>query len=131
MKLNDLAERLKCRLEGDGEIEILRVAGIERAQSGDLTFVANPKYYPQLAATQASAVIVSESRAVAGTRSAILRSPQPYQAFAEAVGLFAHAAAPVLGLDPTAVVAAEATIGADVSIGAFVSIGRDASIGAR
>jgi UDP-3-O-[3-hydroxymyristoyl] glucosamine N-acyltransferase len=131
MKLIDLAERLNCQLEGDGDIEILRVAGIERAQSGDLTFVANPKYYPQLAATQASAVIVSESLPAAGTRSAILRSSQPYQAFAAAVSLFAHAAPPVPGIDPTAAIAPGATIGADVSIGAFVSVGRDAAIGAR
>ena len=45
MKLRELAERLACRLEGDGEIEIVRVAGIEDAGPGDLTFVANPKYW--------------------------------------------------------------------------------------
>jgi UDP-3-O-[3-hydroxymyristoyl] glucosamine N-acyltransferase len=131
MKLIDLAERLKCRLEGDGEVEILRVAGIERAQAGDLTFVANPKYYPQLGATQASAVIVSESLPVAGIRGAVLRAAQPYHAFAEAIGLFVQAVAPVAGVDPTAVIAREAAIGPDVSIGAFVSIGRGAVIGAR
>src|SRR5215510_14300665 len=36
MKLRELAERLACRLEGDGEIEIVRVAGIEDAGTGDL-----------------------------------------------------------------------------------------------
>jgi cobalamin biosynthesis Mg chelatase CobN len=29
LKLRELAERLECRLEGDGEIEIRRVTGIE------------------------------------------------------------------------------------------------------
>ena len=60
LKLRELADRLNCRLEGDGEIEIHRVAGIEQARPGDLTFVANPKYLSQLATTRASAVIVTE-----------------------------------------------------------------------
>ena len=44
MKLRDLAERLDCRLEGDGDVEIRRVAGIQDAEPGDVTFLANPKY---------------------------------------------------------------------------------------
>jgi UDP-3-O-[3-hydroxymyristoyl] glucosamine N-acyltransferase len=43
LKLQTLAERLGCRLEGDGSIEINRVAAIEDAGPGDLTFFANPK----------------------------------------------------------------------------------------
>jgi UDP-3-O-[3-hydroxymyristoyl] glucosamine N-acyltransferase len=49
VKLRDIAERLECRLEGDGEVEIVRVAGIQQAQAGDLTFVANPRHLTQLA----------------------------------------------------------------------------------
>ena len=44
MKLRDLAEQLACRLDGDGDIDIVRVAGIQHAQPGDLTFLANSKY---------------------------------------------------------------------------------------
>jgi len=58
MKLRELAERLACRLEGDGEIEIVRVAGIEDAGPGDLTFFANAKYARELRETAASAVIL-------------------------------------------------------------------------
>ena len=36
MKLREIAERLECRLDGDGEIDIHRVAGIEEAGPGDL-----------------------------------------------------------------------------------------------
>ena len=62
LKLQEIAERLKCRLEGDGDIEIARVAGIEQARPGDLTFIAHEKYLSKLADTSASAVIVSPSR---------------------------------------------------------------------
>jgi UDP-3-O-[3-hydroxymyristoyl] glucosamine N-acyltransferase len=52
---------LTCRLEGDGDVEIVRVAGIQQAQPGDLTFVANSRYLAQLATPQASAVILGRT----------------------------------------------------------------------
>src|SRR5258705_6017618 len=91
MKLRELAERLACRLEGDGEIEIVRVAGIQDAGPGDLTFVANPKYLPALSTTRASAVLLRDDApgAPEATGRAVLRTPDPYLAFARAVGVFA------------------------------------------
>ena len=47
MKLREIAERLSCRLVGDGDIEILGVIGMEQAGPGQLTFLANPKYAPK------------------------------------------------------------------------------------
>ena len=44
VKLQEIADRLGCRLEGDGAIEITGVATLEDAQPGQLTFFANPKY---------------------------------------------------------------------------------------
>ena len=44
MKLKEIAEKLDCDLRGDPELEILGVAGIQEAESTDLTFVSNPKY---------------------------------------------------------------------------------------
>ena len=62
---------------------------------------------------------------------ALLRTDDPYSAFARAVALFAPAAAPARGVDPLASIARDAVIAADVSIGPFVTIGAGASIGAR
>ena len=129
MKLRELAERLACRLEGDGEIEIVRVAGIEDAGPGDLTFVANPKYLPALATTRASAVLLRDD-APAGS-SAVLRTPDPYLAFARAVGVFAPRWQPELGVHAMAAVARNAGLGDRVSIGAFVSVGEGAVVGDR
>jgi UDP-3-O-[3-hydroxymyristoyl] glucosamine N-acyltransferase len=127
VKLRDLAERLGCRLEGDGEIEIVRVAGIQNAQPGDLTFLANPKYEQGLSQTRASAVILREGGK--GAPCAMLRTPDPYLAFARAVGLFASPWRPATGVHAMSAVAPDVQIGRDVSIGAFVSIGEGASIG--
>ena len=127
MRLGDIAQRLQGRLDGDpaqADIDIIRVAGIDRAQSGDLTFVSNPKYISHLEGTQASAVIVSPKVTVPTTvRAAILRCDNPYLAFAQAVGLFVQTARPAVGVDRHAAVAPDAVIGEGVSVGAFVTVG--------
>ena len=51
MTLADLAAALGCPFEGDGSLNLMRVATIEQAGSGDLTFLANRKYARALAAT--------------------------------------------------------------------------------
>ena len=127
MTLRELAERLACRLEGDGEVEIVRVAGIQHAQPGDLTFLANPKYESAMAQTRASAVLLKDDAPKAPC--AMLRTPDPYLAFARAVGLFAPASRPAPGVHTLAAVAVDARIGQNVSIGAFVAIGEDVAIG--
>lgn len=129
MKLRDLAARLDCRLDGDGDVEILRVAGIYEAGPGDLTFVSNGKYQKGLASTRASAVILRDDGSAAPCP--VLRARDPYLAFARAVGVFAPPGGPAPGVHAWASVAPDAVIGADVSIGPFVSIGAGASIGAR
>ena len=128
MKLRELAERLGCRLEGDGEIEITRVAGIQHARTGDLTFVANSKYESAVASTHASAVLLRDGGALTAP-CAILRTPDPYLAFARAVGLFAPSWRPPAGVHPAASIAPDAHVGANVSIGAFVAVGAQARIG--
>ena len=129
MKLHDLAERLGCRLEGDGDIEIQRVTGIEQALPGDLTFLANARYSAMLAETRASAIIMNESAERAPC--AVLRAENPYLAFATAVRLFSPSVAPPVGVDPHSVVAADAILGREVSIGPFVAIGRGVRVGDR
>ncbi len=131
MKLREIAERLNCRLEGDGDIEIRRVTGIEQAQPGDLTFIAHEKYVGKLATTRASAIIAAPAVGAMGTSAALLLTEQPYLAFAHAVGLLTSAPVPPKGIDPASSVAPDATLGPDVSIGPFVAIGAGASIGAR
>lgn len=129
MKLRDLATRLDCRLDGDGDVDIVRVAGIADAGPGDLTFVANGKYQKGLDATRASAVILRDDGSPAPC--AALRARDPYLVFARAVGLFAPDERPAPGVHPFAAVSPDASIGADVSVGPFVAVGPGASIGAR
>jgi UDP-3-O-[3-hydroxymyristoyl] glucosamine N-acyltransferase len=132
LKLRDIAERLHCRLEGDGDLEIVRVAPIQQAQPGDLTFVASARYLPELKTTRASAVILGPAKGGdIAAPCAVLQSDDPYSTFALAVSLFAQSARPAVGVDSHSAVAADAAIGVDVSIGPFVTVGAGAAIGAR
>jgi UDP-3-O-[3-hydroxymyristoyl] glucosamine N-acyltransferase len=131
VKLRDLAERLRCRFDATrGDIEIVRVAGIEQAQPGDLTFLSNPRYRPLLGRTRASAVILSNTDD-SPAPCAVLRSDNPHLSFAEALHVFHQPVAPEEGIDRLSSIASDATLGAEVSIGPFVTIGSGAVVGAR
>ncbi|HVA93720.1 MAG TPA: UDP-3-O-(3-hydroxymyristoyl)glucosamine N-acyltransferase [Candidatus Dormibacteraeota bacterium] len=138
MKLGELAARLGCTLEGDAEVEIHGVAGIEQARPGQVTFLSNPRYSRELSKTSASAVLV-DHKAVIQRESGqpplfALRSANPYLDFARTIEFF-HAAVPCSPeIHPTAVVAKTAKIGAGSHIGPHcfvdegVEIGRNAML---
>jgi len=128
MKLADIASALGATLENaDPEIEITGVAGIEEASAGHITFVANPKYAAAAKTTSASAVIVAED--FPAVSSGILRSQNPYLAFARAIDLFYKSPAYSPGIDPTAVIASGAKVGANAHVGPYVVIGEEVEIG--
>jgi UDP-3-O-[3-hydroxymyristoyl] glucosamine N-acyltransferase len=129
MTLAELATRLGCRLEGDGGVEVSRVAGIEDARAGDVTFLANPKYASKLAVTRASAIIVDES--VTAAPCAMLRTREPYLAFAQAVAVLTPSVPIAPGISALAAIDPSAEIGPDVAIGPFAAIAAGVRIGAR
>ncbi len=128
MTLQELADRIGCRLEGQGATEITGVAGIKHAQPGQITFLGNPKYQGALATTRASAVILND-RTPAPPGRAVLRTPEPYVAFAKALELFARIPRPPAGVDACSAIGRDVRFGKNVAIGPFVSIGDEATIG--
>jgi UDP-3-O-[3-hydroxymyristoyl] glucosamine N-acyltransferase len=127
MKLGEIATRLGCDLEGDATLEITGVAGIEEAQAGELTFLANRKYRPSLAKTAASAVLVT--REEGAVPIAALRSTNPYLDFSRAIEFFHAAPAFPPGVHPTATVAKSAKIGPGTHIGPYCFVDEGAEIG--
>ena len=128
MKLSDIASALGATLENaDPDTEITGVAGIEEAAAGQITFVANPKYAAAAKNTSASAVIVSDSFPAIST--GMLRSQNPYLAFARAINLFYQLPRYEATVHPTAVIAPTAKIGANAHIAAYVVIDDDVEIG--
>jgi UDP-3-O-[3-hydroxymyristoyl] glucosamine N-acyltransferase len=133
MKLHELAERLECQLEGESGAEIHGVAGIETAGPGEVTFLANRRYAPNLKTTRASAVFVEDGvdvqREPGKPALAKLRTANPYLAFAKAIELFYDAPKYAPGIHATAVVAKSARIGAGAHIGPYCFVDEDVVIG--
>ena len=128
MKLSAIALALGAVLENaDPETEITGVAGIEEATAGSITFVANPKYAAAARRTAASAVIVSEEFPAIST--GVLRSKNPYLAFARAIDLFYKTPHYAAAIHPTAMIAPTARLGANAHVGAYVVIDDDVAIG--
>lgn len=135
MKLQELADKLGCRLEGNPEQEIRGVAGIDHAEPGQVTFLANRRYASQLKTTRASAVLLEEGVPVQreeGLRAlAALRTANPYLAFAKAIELFYAAPIYKPGKHPTAIVAASAKVGVGAHIGPYCFVDEEVEIGER
>jgi UDP-3-O-[3-hydroxymyristoyl] glucosamine N-acyltransferase len=125
MKLSELAAALNCALEGEGDIDITGVSGMEQAGAGHVTFLANPKYAPKLKHTRASAVLATRPVPSIAT----LLSANPYYDFARALEFFYRPPRPAPGIHPSAAIAASARIGENASIGPFVAIGENAIVG--
>src|SRR5580704_2313382 len=115
MNLSEIAQKLGCRLDGPGETPIHGIAGIELAEPGQLTFLANRRYFTLLKTTRASAVLVEDGVALERDPScsplAALRSANPYLAFAQALELFYAPPRYAPGIHPTAIIAKSARIG--------------------
>ena len=128
MKLAEIASALGATLENaDPDAEIMGVAGIEEAGAGQITFVANPKYAAAAKTTAAAAVIVAEDFPAIAT--GMLRSKNPYLAFAKAISLFYQPPVYEAGVHPTAVIAPTARIGKQAHVAAYVVIDENVEIG--
>jgi UDP-3-O-[3-hydroxymyristoyl] glucosamine N-acyltransferase len=143
VRLAEIVARFGGDLSGAGDTVVARIAPLDKAGVGEISFFSNPKYRAQLAATQASAVIMATpDKSLRG--SAIL-TPQPYLYYARVAQWLNPPPEVVPGIHPTAVVegdvsatasigphchvAAEASIGSGVVLGAHCSIGKGVVVG--
>ena len=135
LHLGAIVDALGGRLEG-GERHTLisRIAPLETAGAADLSFLNNPRYAAQLAASQAACVIVAPAlRAQALARGACIVTDDPYAYFARATQLWARAHGLVAepGIHASAVVHPEARVDASASIGPLCVVERGAVVGAH
>lgn len=128
MLLSEIASSLSLTLQG-GDIEITGVNTLADASPSELSFLANPKYAPQLATTRAGAVILAPDQA-AGDKPCLI-SANPYLDFARCVQLFAKPQGCFTGLSELAFVHPEADVDPTAAVAPFVFIGKGAVIGPR
>ena len=136
--LAELAEFLDADIQGDSTVVIHRLATLQEAGEGELTFLFNPAYGKFLSDTKASAVLLSPEMAekYAGYAGNTLVVKNPYLKYARVSRLFEPELVdeclvhPTAWIDETAVVSPEASIGPQVTIDAGVSVAAGARIGA-
>lgn len=119
--------------QGTGDTQILRIAPLDSAGPGDLSFLSNPRYQQQLAASKAACVIVAPAlREAAMQRGACIVADNPYVYFARATQLWKrlHAREVPSGVHPSAVVDPEAVIDPSAYVGPLCVVERGARIGA-
>jgi UDP-3-O-[3-hydroxymyristoyl] glucosamine N-acyltransferase len=134
MTVEEIASWLNGEVVGDRNVEISRVARIEEAGAGDLTFLANPKYERHLATTRAAAVLVSKQQDLRPYTDhgspTFIKVEDPYVGFLRVLDRLTPRIDPFPeGIHPTAIVAKTATVGKNVVIGAYAVIDEGAVIG--
>jgi UDP-3-O-[3-hydroxymyristoyl] glucosamine N-acyltransferase len=133
LRLGSIIEKLGGELAGNPERCIDGLAPLESAGPTHLSFLANPKYAQQLAASRAACVIVGPAmRDAAVARGDCIVAADPYLYFARVTQLWRRALdpAPGLGIHPSAVIDPDAVIDPTARIGALCVIERGARIGA-
>ncbi len=122
-----LAAHVGGQVIGDGSILIQRVAGLESARKGAITYVEDEKFFEAASQTKASCVLVPEGADVKAPCR--LEVKKPKLAFALIAEILHPPKKRVPEIHSSSVIAADAKIGKDVLIGAFVCIGENSSVG--
>ncbi len=133
LRLAQLVGALGGTLQGDPEQRIERLAPLDTAGPQDLSFLSNPRYQQQLAASRAACVIVAPAMLeVARARGACIVADDPYLYFARATQLWKrlHGPARAPGVHASAVVDATAVVHPSASIGPLCVVERGAHVGA-
>ena len=110
-----MAVRFGCELQGDPDALVERVAPLQEATPGALSFLANPRYRRHLVATRATAVVL-DAAAAADCPVAALVTRNPYATYARIAQLLYPEPPTVAGRHPSSVV----EDGADVHPSAHV-----------
>ncbi len=119
------------RIEGNAETSVHSFGKIEEAGSGQLTFLANPKYEEYLYVTNASLIIVNEAQELKESITAtLIRVPDAYSAFATLLEKYQQIQTQQpIGIQQPSYIDATAKIGDGVFIGAFAYIGENVIVG--
>ncbi len=130
----DLANLVQGELFGDANTIITGIAPIESANAGDLSFIAQARFFDHLNTTAAAVVLVDRKSALPeNLRCTLIRVANPYLAFVQAIKQYVPLPQVASGIHPTAQIGNGARLGANVAIGplAIVSEGCELGEGVR
>ena len=131
LSVGQIAKLLQAEVSGEPDTRIHTLAKIEEAESGSITFLANPKYLPYIYTTQASAVIVSKDFVPnKPLKASLLKVDNPYASFTTLLSHIHQAGyEQKIGIEQPSFVHETAILGEDIYIGAFSYIGKNVKLG--
>ena len=129
-RLHELVQRFGGTVRGDPTIRVTRVASLDDAGTGDISFLSRARHREQLRSTAASAVILLEDDASLTDLPAIVCT-NPYLYFSQVSGLFHPQLPPAPGIHPSAIIAPSALVAKSARINPHCHIGDQAVIGER
>lgn len=127
--LEELAQLVEGELQGDPQLRIAGVAGLEEARTNEISFVVGPKNVRKVNQSKAGALIVPPK--LSDIARPLIVSENPYLAFAKILKLFAPRPRPSLGVSAGAHLGANVKLGDEVTIYPQVYVGDNAVLGDR
>jgi UDP-3-O-[3-hydroxymyristoyl] glucosamine N-acyltransferase len=127
--LAELAQAIGAEVAGDHQAIVKRAQAFDHAGPGDITFAADPALLNRVAASGATAIIVST--AVGGAKCSLLLASNPKLAFARAVRLLHHPEYRSAGISADLLTGEGTALGNQLSIHPRVTIGKNCRIGDR
>ncbi|HCE2127093.1 TPA: UDP-3-O-(3-hydroxymyristoyl)glucosamine N-acyltransferase [Vibrio parahaemolyticus] len=128
LTLAELATITGGELFGDESLVVGRVAPMDKAQEGDVTFLSNPKYAKHLSECKATVVMVKAEHKGQCAGNALVVA-DPYVAFARVVQAMDTTPKPAEDIAPSAVIASDVKMGENVAIGANAVIETGVELG--
>ena len=128
---SQIALLVNGKIQGDANASVSSFGKIEEAKTGQLAFLANPKYEDHLYSTQASIIIVNESLQLKeNIGSTLIRVPDAYSAFATLLSKYQEMMTQQMnGIQQPSYIAKTASYGENVFVGAFAYVGENVRIG--
>jgi len=127
MKIADLARLIEGVIEGDKDIDIRGLSGIESARAGDLTFAMDEEKLSSAEKSGASCILTD--RAVRRSTKCLIRVTNPKLSFLIVYNMFYKPQPRGSFVHPTAVVSDSASLGKNVWIGPHVTVEDAVTIG--
>jgi UDP-3-O-[3-hydroxymyristoyl] glucosamine N-acyltransferase len=126
-----IALLINARVDGDPAATVTSFGKIEEAGTGQLAFLANPKYEEYLYTTAATIIIVNETQELKQPlKATLLRVPDAYSAFATLLSKYQEIVAQQMtGIQEPSYISKSAKLGENVFVGAFAYIGEQVIIG--
>ncbi len=128
---SQIGEILQGTIEGDATVCVDRLAKIEEATEGSITFLANPKYTHYIYTTGASIVIVSKDFVPsAPVPATMIRVEDPYTSFTTLLEFYENYLKSLKsGIEQPSFQAHDLKMGQNVYLGAFSYIGEGVVLG--